>query len=40
LDIAPSRFDVIIGEVKTAEAALNPGILTPGGPSRRLEAYG
>lgn len=30
LDLDTSRFDVIIGEVKTAEAELNPALLTPG----------
>jgi hypothetical protein len=30
LDIDTSRFDIIIGEVKTAEAELNPALLTPG----------
>lgn len=30
LDIDTSRFDVIIGEVKTAEAELNAALLTPG----------
>ena len=30
MDIDPTRFDVIIGEVKTAEAAFNPAIRTPG----------
>jgi len=30
LDIDTSRFDVIVGEVKTAEAELNPALLTPG----------
>lgn len=30
LDNDSSRFDVIIGEVKTAEAELNPALLTPG----------
>lgn len=30
LDIAPGRFDVIVGEVKTAEAQINPALLTPG----------
>jgi len=30
LDVDTRRFDVIIGEVKTAEAELNPALLTPG----------
>lgn len=30
LDIDRTRFDVVIGEVKTAEANLNPALLTPG----------
>lgn len=30
LDVDTSRFEVIIGEVKTAEAGLNPALLTPG----------
>jgi hypothetical protein len=30
LDVDTSRFDVIIGEVKTAEAGINPALLTPG----------
>ena len=30
LDIDTSRFDVIVGEVKTAEAEINPALLTPG----------
>lgn len=30
LDLDTSRFDVIIGEVKTGEAELNPALLTPG----------
>lgn len=30
LGVDTSRFDVIVGEVKTAEAELNPALLTPG----------
>ncbi|WKZ82292.1 MAG: hypothetical protein QY307_09455 [Acidimicrobiia bacterium] len=30
LDVDTSRFDVIVGEVKTAEAELNPALRTPG----------
>lgn len=30
LDVDTTRFDVIVGEVKTAEATLNPALRTPG----------
>ncbi|HEX6299313.1 MAG TPA: hypothetical protein VF148_02465 [Acidimicrobiia bacterium] len=40
LDVDTSRFDVIVGEVKTAEAELNPALLTPGALHATLRRIG
>jgi len=40
LDIDSSRFDVIVGEVKTADAELNPALLTPGALHATLRRIG
>lgn len=40
LDVDTSRFDVIVGEVKTAAAELNPALLTPGALHATLRRIG
>jgi hypothetical protein len=40
LDPDPTRFDVIIGEVKTADATLNPALRTPGALHAALRRIG
>ena len=40
LDVDTSRFDVIVGEVKTSEAELNPALLTPGALHATLRRIG
>ena len=40
LDVDTTRFDVIVGEVKTAEATLNPALRTPGAHHAALRRTG